>query len=72
MERRKEKILKATQVENLEFLVEEMIKDEPEEAFIKSFMQKSGLSYSEDPIERLNTVLQALHGQKGRKKEAQI
>lgn len=50
-----------SKMESLEFLVEEMLKEHPEEAFVKSAMKEIGLTYSDDPIERLNVVLQALH-----------
>ena len=47
--------------ESLEFLVEEMLKDQPHEESIRQHMQIVGIPYSSDPIERLNTVLLALH-----------
>ena len=49
--------------EILSFLAEELIKTEPEEEIVKSYMEKVGLAYSNDPVERINMVLQALHFQ---------
>ena len=53
--------------EILSFLAEELIKPEPEEQIVKSYMSKVGLSYSDDPVERINLVLQALHFQEPEK-----
>ena len=47
----------------LEELVNELIKDHPEESKIKHFMDQTGVRYTEDPIERLDLVLKALHFQ---------
>lgn len=49
--------------EILSFLAEELIKQEPEEEIVKTYMSKVGLKYSDDPVERINMVLQALHFQ---------
>lgn len=44
----------------LECLVDELVKDSPREARIKSYMKAAGLPYSADPIDRMNCVLEAL------------
>lgn len=53
-------------LEQLEDLVDELIKESPQEARIRSFMKAAGLQYSEDPIERMNSVLTALDGARSR------
>ena len=45
----------------LSFLAEELIKTDPKTDMVKECMQKIGLEYSDDPVERINIVLQALH-----------
>jgi hypothetical protein len=49
----------------LENLIDELIKPAPQEARIKAYMSAAGLTYSEDPIERMNHVLEALEGAQG-------
>ncbi len=44
----------------IEDLVDEMIKPKPAEARIKECMKQVGLNYSNDPIKRISTVLEAL------------
>ena len=48
-------------VTQLEGLVEELLKEAPEENTVQLKMQELGLKYSEDPVERINRVLCALH-----------
>ena len=48
-------------LEVLEHLVDELMKDQPEDKLIKQYMKQTGIKYSEDPVERLNLVLKALH-----------
>ena len=48
-------------LEVLENLVDELMKEHPEDKLVKQYMKQTGIKYSEDPIERLNLVLQALH-----------
>ncbi|MBK7843986.1 MAG: hypothetical protein IPJ71_09850 [Bdellovibrionales bacterium] len=48
-------------VENLEALVEELLKAAPEEKLVEERMRLTGIPYSTDPIERINLVLRALH-----------
>lgn len=66
MESRKtEKLNAEERLKNLEALVEELLKDNPQPDVVKGFMKKTGLSYQEDPIANINSVLQALHFQTG-------
>jgi len=44
----------------LECLVDELVKDSPQETRIKSYMKAAGLPYNTDPIDRMNCVLEAL------------
>jgi hypothetical protein len=44
-------------------LVDELTKDKPNLQVVKSSMENLGLKYTEDPVERLNTVLMSLHPQ---------
>ena len=48
-------------VTQLEGLVEELLKESPEEVLIRTKMETLGIQYSEDPVERINRVLCALH-----------
>ena len=45
----------------LETLVEELLKDDPEEKVVVQCMTKAGIHDSKDPIDRINKVLMALH-----------
>jgi hypothetical protein len=54
------KISEDMDIDRLENLVDELIKQSPQEARIKAYMQKVGLDYTSDPIERFNSVLMAL------------
>lgn len=45
----------------LETLVEELLKDEPEEGVVSTYMTKAGIEDSGDPIDRINKVLVALN-----------
>lgn len=54
-------------IAQLENLVDELIKESPQEARIRSYMKAAGLPYSSDPIDRMNCVLQALDGAKGQR-----
>lgn len=47
-------------LETLENLVDELAKPDPQEDRIRSYMRRAGLVYTNDPIEQLNSVLQAL------------
>lgn len=48
-------------VKKLELLVEELLKDNPSESDIQKKMAELELTYTEDPVERINRVLEALH-----------
>lgn len=50
-----------SRLEVLENLVDELMKDQPEEQVVKKYMRQTGIRYSDDPVERLNLVLKALH-----------
>lgn len=45
----------------LETLVEELLKEAPEERVVRDCMVKAGIPDSKDPIDRINKVLLALH-----------
>ena len=45
---------------NLEKLVDELLAERPREEFVRREMAAAGLSYSVDPIERMNQVMAAL------------
>ncbi len=48
------------QMDHLEELAEELIKENPEEAVVKAHMKAAGLRYTEDSAERLTVVLNSL------------
>jgi hypothetical protein len=50
--------------DQLEELVDELMKQKPQEERIKAYMKNVGLEYIADPIMRLGTVLQAIEGKK--------
>ena len=52
-------------VEQLEALVDELVKSAPHESRIRTCMEAVGLKYTIDPIERMNSVLATLDGQTG-------
>lgn len=41
-------------------LVEELMKDEPDQKLIRNLMGKQGLPYSKDPITQMSTILQSM------------
>ena len=45
----------------LETLVEELLKESPEETVVAKCMDAAGIPDSKDPIDRINKVLLALH-----------
>lgn len=45
----------------LEVLVEELLKDDPKESLVQECMLKAEIPDSQDPIDRINKVLMALH-----------
>lgn len=48
------------QFDRFDGLVEELMKQKPQEERIKAYMQNVGLEYESDPIARLTLVLQAI------------
>ncbi|MGE3975948.1 MAG: hypothetical protein AB7F59_15595 [Bdellovibrionales bacterium] len=48
-------------IEDLNLLVDELMKDKPNESLVKDLMRNLHLPYSTDPIERINKVLLKLH-----------
>ena len=49
------------QIQALEVLVDELVKDRVSEKRIQDLMEKVGLEFTSDPIERMNRVLLRLH-----------
>ena len=45
----------------LDLLVDELMKDQPDEKLVRQLMLKVGVPYSKDPIERVNRVLLKMH-----------
>lgn len=62
-----ERTLDAGKLEILEILVEELLKDSPEEALVQKCMTDAGLEDTRDPIDRINKVLLALHFEENQK-----
>ena len=50
-----------TKLRILETLVEELLKDAPEERRVREYMSAAGLEDKNDHVDRINTVLHALH-----------
>ena len=48
-------------IDILENLVDELMKDQPEEQKLKDGMKAVGIEYSDDPVERINRVLRKMH-----------
>lgn len=48
----------AFSVDNLNSLIEELIKSKPDQKKIKLMMEEAGLKYTPDNIDQMNTVLQ--------------
>ncbi len=44
----------------LEMLVEELLKESPEEKVVRTCMNEAGIPDTKDPIDRINKVLHAL------------
>ncbi len=49
-------------------LVDELTKTKPNLQIVRTSMEALGLKFSDDPVERLNTVLMSLHPQFKEKK----
>lgn len=50
-----------TDIAILEVLAEELMKKQPDENLVKSYMEEAEMDYEKDPIKRINMVLRALH-----------
>lgn len=50
-----------TKQEDLERLVDELMKDQPNKQIIKKLSVKLGMDYSVDPLIQMNTVLQSMN-----------
>ena len=59
-------------IQQLETLVDELIKDSPQEATLRSCMKAVGVAYSVDPVVRMHRVLEALEDAKARIKKRTI
>jgi hypothetical protein len=60
-ELKEESVMSTTdKLQILETLVDELLKDAPEEKVVKSCMNAAGLHDTKDPIDRINKVLLAL------------
>jgi hypothetical protein len=53
--------VKAQPTQDLDQLVDELMKDQPDEKRVKALMLKLGVPYSRDPVERINRVLLKMH-----------
>jgi hypothetical protein len=42
---------------DLESLIDELMKANPNQVLVKSLMQRQGIPYSEDPLQQMNQVL---------------
>ncbi len=60
MDKDKFEVIEA-RVKKLEGLVEELLKENPAEDTIRKKMMALEMNYTEDPLERINRVLEALH-----------
>ena len=48
------------ELQQLEVLVDELIKEVPDESLVKNYMEKAGLDYKKDPVSRINYVLKLI------------
>lgn len=48
------------ELQQLEVLVDELIKEAPNEDFVKDYMKEAGLDYQKDPVSRINYVLKLM------------
>ena len=48
-------------IQKLEALVEELLRDDPVPERIEAQMKELEINYTDDPVERINRVLAALH-----------
>ena len=50
-----------TKQQDLEMLVDELMKDQPNKNTVKKISTKLGMNYSVDPLTQMNTVLQSMN-----------
>lgn len=50
-----------TKQEDLEMLVDELMKDQPNKQMVKKLSAKLGMNYSVDPLTQMSTVLQSMN-----------
>lgn len=50
-----------TMQDDLEALVDELMKDQPSKQVVKKLSVKLGMNYSVDPLTQMNTVLQSMN-----------
>ncbi len=50
-----------TKQQDLEMLVDELMKDQPNKNMVKKLSDKLGMNYSVDPLTQMNTVLQSMN-----------
>lgn len=50
-----------TKQEDLEMLVDELMKDQPNKQRVRKLSAKLGMDYSVDPLTQMNTVLQSMN-----------
>ena len=48
------------ELQQLEILVDELIKEVPNEDLVKNYMKEAGLDYQKDPVSRINYVLKLM------------
>ena len=51
----------APNLDRLEALADELLQAEPREGIVRQFMTEAGLSYTKDPVARLEQVISALN-----------
>ena len=54
------------ELNHLDVLMDELVKTRPDEKVIKNAMVRLGISYSNDPIDRISLILSALHPSSGK------
>lgn len=54
------KSMAGTALDHLEELIDELIKDNPEETIVRLHMKAAGIRYTTDPVSRMSLVLEAL------------
>lgn len=64
--------MSASNLELLQKLVHELLKNSPNETEIQSLMKQAGIPYHEDPIQQMNEVLKALHTQPNNQRDPEV